>query len=52
MSRAMRDGHVMGEWHKLITGILNGSNIYSTAEILHNLRQAAGIIQESSGIDY
>ena len=48
----MHDGHVMGEWHKLIPGILNDSKSYSNAEILHNLRQAAGIIQQSSGIDY
>jgi hypothetical protein len=48
----MHDGHVMGEWQKLIPGILNDSKSYSNAEILYNLRQAAGIIQQSSGIDY
>ena len=44
-SKAMHDGHVMGEWHKLIPGILNDSTSLSNAEILHNLREAAGIIQ-------
>ena len=48
----MHDGHVMGERHKLIPGILKDSKSYSNAEILHNLHQAAGIIKQSSGIDY
>ena len=51
-SKVMHDGHVMGEWQKLIPGILNDSKSYSNKEILYNLRQAAGIIQQSSGIDY
>ena len=42
----------MTEWQKLIPGILNDSKAFSNKEILSNLRQAVGIIQESSGIDY
>ena len=52
VSKVMHDGHVMGEWHKLIPGILNNSKSFTNAEILYNLRQAAGIIQKSSVMDY
>ena len=42
----------MGEWKKLIPGILNGSKSCSNADILFNLLKAAEIMQQNSGMDF
>ena len=38
------------QWQDLIPGILNDSKTFTNADILHNLRKAAGILQQNTGL--
>ena len=51
----MREGHpkpAQVQWQDLIPGIINDSKKFTNADILHNLRKAAGILQQSSALDF
>ena len=42
----------LGEWDKLVPGILNDAGDFTNDQILDNLKKAATIMQRKSGIDY
>ena len=51
----MREDHpkpAQARWQDLIPGVLNDSKTFTNADILHNLRKAAEIIQQNSGLDF
>ena len=49
--QVVRDGHVQGEWERLIPGNLNDTK-FTNAKILENLKRASTLMQLETGTDF